>query len=226
MSEQNPQCPVCGSSQTRPWGRDLRDCPACGHAFQWPAVVEVVYDAGYVGERYDSYPTTPAMAHLRVGLLAAFVPARLPVGRRSRILDVGYGNGAFVKAALSAGYDAAGFDIHGADYGIPTVSECLQPDGWDAVCCFDSLEHIPCLDEMRAVLRSAGAAVIAVPNRPGWFPYVDRPWKHHRPGEHLHYFSEASLTRLVGRRVRLITTVESAIRGGDADGASVVTYVF
>lgn len=178
-------CPVC---HTHPMEEldGLSRC-ACDHIYQSTLAVTTHYDQKYIHDRYDAYPTTEAMSYLRLGYLKSFCP-------KGRLLDVGYGNGSFVKAALKAGFDAYGNDVHHADYGVREV----PLDGheqWDVVTFFDSLEHIPDFKAVRSLARRTKWLLISFPNRPRWFPYK-RDWKHYRPGEHLHYFTLCSLATL------------------------------
>src|SRR5947209_7822221 len=104
-------CPICASKEIETFD-DLRRCVRCRHVFQWPTEPSVAYDESYV-RHYETYPCQE-MSWLRVGFLKAFQP-------RGRLLDVGYGNGAFVRAARAAGFDAFGCDIHGVDCGVREI---------------------------------------------------------------------------------------------------------
>jgi len=209
-----PQCPVCNDT-AGDCGEQLFRCPACDHIFQWPAEVSCVYDKEYVATRYDIYETTPHMNHLRLGFVKGFVNG-------GRLLDVGYGNGSFLKLAGLNGFDIYGKDVHGADYGIREAE--LSDFKWDLVTFFDSLEHFPDLTPAREM--RARCVVVSIPARPDTFP-SDLGWKHHRPGEHLHYFSIDSLARFFNNlELVRITTVEDAVRGMRDGEPNIVTCVF
>ena len=219
-------CPVCGFDSL-PVGIDALYCcgrRACSHAFQHPPEVSVRYGLDYVKDRYDRYATTSAMSHLRLGFLSAFVPG-------GRVLDVGYGNGDFVKTAIRAGFDAYGNDVHGcgAAYGVREVF-LGGGEEWDAITFFDSLEHFSDLSAVRSAAAGAAVVVVSFPFRPVGFPscLVDRPWKHYRPGEHLHYFSLESLSLLFDSHEPVaVSSMEDAIRGrGDGGSRNIVTVAF
>jgi hypothetical protein len=186
-------CPVCDSVLITPVrdSEDLWKCPSCLHIFQNPPTVTARYGLEYVHDRYDQYPTTAAMSHLRVGLLRAFA------GPGAAVLDVGYGNGDFIKTAIKAGYDAWGHDViaNGKQYGI---RDCDPEERlhWDVITFFDSLEHFPGLAEPKRWLKHTDYAVVSFPARPNDFP-ENLNWRHYRPGEHLHYFSAFSLAKLM-----------------------------
>ncbi len=215
----DPLCPTCRSERTLPFqGNDLRRCQACDHIFQFPAIVKAVYDHQYIKDRYDKYPTTGAMSDLRVEML------HMHVKSGSRILDVGAGNYAFVKAACKDGFDAWGCDVHGVDYGAPSVSSL---DGnWDALCFFDSLEHFPDLRVIRAKAHDVSTIIVSIPKRPAWFP-ASLNWRHYRPGEHLHYPVKSSLEALFKKHCTAQSHMEDTIRGKLPSGEdNIETLVF
>lgn len=208
-------CPICRNPVPPPRDR-LAECADCDHLFEHPPRVAVRYDAGYVAA-YDRYPTE-AMAFLRAGFLKGFAGG-------GRLLDVGYGNGAFVRAAAACGFDAYGADLHGVDYGVREVSLETDDSRWDVVTFFDSLEHFPEFDLVRSLLRRSRFVLVSLPCRPPEFPR-DRSWKHYKPGEHLHYFSPGSLTALVGKPLLARSNVEDAIRRGPAGTQNILTQIY
>jgi hypothetical protein len=130
-----------------------------------------------------------------------------------KLLDVGYGNGAFLKLAGKAGFTAFGNDVHGCghQFGVHDVS--LNGDHYDVVTFFDSLEHFASLERPREVCRLATTVIVSMPCLPE--SEADIPtWKHFRPGEHLHYFTERSLARFMGDKFCLTClNLEDTVRG-------------
>lgn len=211
-------CPVCNSTGvvtiTESIEHELAECVTCGHLFQQDLEVTQTYDHEYIKVRYDAYETTPLMSHLRLGIVTA-------VAHGPKLLDVGYGNGDFIKSACKAGFDGFGNDIHGADYGVEEIDlyddKRLQRQ-WDVVTFFDSIEHIPTFEVVRDLGRRAHTIVVSIPRKPSYFP-CDLDWKHYRPGEHLHYFSTFSLQKLFAPKwIRGISHAEDVIRGKLKDG--------
>jgi len=201
-------CPVClrGFTEAISVG-NLRRCKFCTHLFQWPLEVTAEYGYEYVHERYEAYPTTDAMSHLRVGFLRAVHP------NPGRLLDVGYGNGSFLKVAQKAGYDVYGNDVHGCGHRFGVRDAELNGDKWDVVTFFDSLEHFPSLVLPREVCLQASTVIVSVPCMPS--NECDIPdWKHYRPGEHLHYFTKKSLDVFMAGKQRVACLdLEDTIRG-------------
>ena len=121
--------------------------------------VSVSYDADYA-RQYDARPAK-AMSEVRWN----FIQAHLDLPANSRVLDVGYGNGAFLKHAGAAGMKIYGIDIHSGDFGIPHV-DFDTPLVFDLICFFDSLEHAQVPPRHRfiaehALLRSLQATGMA-----------------------------------------------------------------
>ena len=89
-----------------------------------------------------------------------------------------------------------GIDVHKENFGIPVVDFSTELS-FDLICFFDSLEHIPDFSDLFR-LRSRHVAV-SIPATPGFVLQTPRQWRHYKPGEHLHYFSQLSLGRLMQR---------------------------
>lgn len=208
-------CPVCFAVELDDF-EDVLRCLDCGHAFQRFPTITARYDLDYVAP-YLQKPEV-AMSHLRMGFLKGFV-------KQGKLLDVGYGTGAFLRTASTAGFEAYGCDIHGVDRGIvekPLVSE----DEWDAVTFFDSLEHFPDLNVIRELSRRARLILVSLPKTPDSFPACKK-WRHYKPGEHLHYFSEGSLARLFHpKQCRAVSDVEDVVRGRLDGRQNILTAVF
>jgi hypothetical protein len=211
-----PVCPVC-EHEAIYQGSELYRCPDCVHVFQHPPEVRVAYAADYLST-YDRYPAE-TMSQVRLAFVKAFMA-------KGRLLDVGYGQGHFVKLARRTGFDAYGNDVHGVDCGVREV-DLNHGAAWDLVTFFDSLEHFPSLEPVRGLIGRSKYVVVSLPCRPVWFP-ERLDWKHFKPGEHLHYFCEDSLDRLFGSKRRLISTdVEDVIRGSGPEGVrNILTAVY
>jgi hypothetical protein len=177
-------CPVCrGRCEDYPaYGLSL--CYFCHHTFQTDLAVAVSYDATYA-HQYDHRPVRE-MSNLRW----TFIQSTLGLPAASRILDVGYGNGAFLKRARAADMAIFGVDLHNEDFGVPVV-DFDTPQDYDLVCFFDSLEHFP---DFAPILRlRARNVVVSIPYTPDFILTAPTKWRHFKPGEHLHYFSRSSL---------------------------------
>lgn len=165
---------------------DLMLCEARGVAYQRNmGRGRIAYDGAYY-EHYcglEGSPIATALNDARLAMLARHMPAP------ARVLDVGVGSGAFLRAARGAGYEAKGRDVN--PHAIKMLEErrwlAQEGEDFDAVTFWDSLEHI---EEPEEALKSAqrGAVVlVAVPL------FKDlrkvRESKHYKPGEHLYYWT-------------------------------------
>lgn len=150
--------------------------------------------AFYLSRRQSSLaPTNVEGLRGREPYLRAIIKSHLPDNRKARILDVGCGHGAFVRALHEAGYaDARGVDhsaeqveaarrlgIEGVQQGelLDTLRAC-HAGSLDVIIAFDVLEHfakdelVTILDEMHRVLGAKGRLIIHAPN--GESPFGNR----------------------------------------------------
>jgi SAM-dependent methyltransferase len=185
-------CPVCAdeSKCAVHTAQNLTACLACDHVFQTDLTVTISYDGTYA-RQYDHRPVRE-MSEVRW----RFIQSHLALPTKSKVLDIGYGNGAFLKRAREAGMEIYGIDVHTEDFGIPTTNFDTNVH-FDLICFFDSLEHFTNFDPIFRL--SAEAAIISIPNRPDTLLESPRSWRHFKPGEHLHYFSDNSLDRIMRR---------------------------
>jgi hypothetical protein len=186
---------------------------------------KIQYNNEYVEQRYNSYPTGEAMAYLRLGYLLGVLKDFTP----GSILDVGYGNGDFLKIASKCIEKCSGSDIP-PSYPLPNhidqVNDIYEK-AYDVVCFFDSLEHFDDIYEIKKI--QARYVYISVP----WCHYVSDDWfdewKHRRPDEHLWHFDLDSLRRFfrsMGYEYISHSAVEDTIRKPSSDLANILTAVF
>lgn len=182
-------CPVCFGVCYHYPEHNLSKCWDCRHIFQTDLNVTVSYDADYA-HAYDVLPVRE-MSELRWN----FIQSVLHLPPQSKILDIGYGNGAFLKRAQLDDMQIFGIDVHNEDFGIPRV-DFHSPQKYDLVCFFDSLEHFPNFDAL-VLFLSTKNVIVSLPNTPDFVLETPNLWKHYKPGEHLHYFSHESLYELL-----------------------------
>lgn len=172
MTTSSRRCPLCDgqpTGETFPYRSRWEDreytylrCGGCGTAYLDPLPSEAVLSALYAPESYfasdDPTALDPAGHRPSIDLLT-----RLP-GSRSKLLDFGCGNGAFMVAA-----HAAGFDVSGIEYTADGIASVRRATGlpvddlhsaiskgtrFDVVHLGDVLEHVPQpFDLMRTLER-------------------------------------------------------------------------
>lgn len=150
-----------------------------------------VYDAAYF-DRYADMAGTEmgrALNEFRVDLVLNHALG-VPLGADLvTVLDVGIGDGAFVRAAQGSGWIVKGFDVNPA--GVSWLDErglfgdLYRPEGWPVLTFWDSLEHIR--NPAAALAQARGWAFVTIP------VFRDaahaRASKHYRPDEHYWYFT-------------------------------------
>lgn len=112
------------------------------------------------------------------------------------ILDVGYGNGAFINFVKQQvpyvyGHDITGVPLDGA-YRMPEIVKA------DVITFWDVIEHFPSLDFVKNI--PAETLCISLPychfitEGKDWF---DNNYPHRKPDEHIRHFNEWSLASLM-----------------------------
>ena len=150
-------------------------------------IKKIEYNFDY-SNKYNSYgEKSNYLSHLRLGVLLGAVN-KIP----ETILDVGYGNGDFLKSAKNIINVCSGFDISG--YPLPeniNVENSIFEKHFDVICFFDSLEHF---DDIHIINKlQCDYVFISLP----WCHYFSDEWflnwYHRRPNEHLWHFNDKSL---------------------------------
>ena len=203
-------------------------CGACGHVFVWPQPTEEENAAHYrLGSATQFLtairPWFEELARRRVELLA-----QIPDCAPGRLLDLGAGQGFFVKKARDCGWQAEGVESSadavrfGADdLGVELIEADLvealanQPSGtWDVLTLWHSLEHTEdpgrVLRQSRRALRPGGCLVLNSPNLDSTiYRMLGRHWTWiYCPG-HLQYFSLRSLSDWLEREGFTILLAET-----------------
>jgi 2-polyprenyl-3-methyl-5-hydroxy-6-metoxy-1,4-benzoquinol methylase len=208
----------------------ILQCAACGHGVTDPVPDDLA----------AWYPTTYPQHGDRDGLTGRIVAAAVrhtahtrrcspaiervvpdaalggPIDARARVLDVGAGSGAFVRALRDVGVDAHGVEpsvnavaaAHNAGCDtvvLGTLEDAALPyDCWDLIRIHHALEHVPdpiaTLCTARASLSASGRMVVVVPNFDGLGRRLfGASWDGLELPRHLHHFTRSSLAWAIGR---------------------------
>jgi 2-polyprenyl-3-methyl-5-hydroxy-6-metoxy-1,4-benzoquinol methylase len=209
-------CVLCGAPQApvfRKRGFTFARCAGCGlmslQPLPDPAMLERHHDASYRDGRYAVFAAAEdvrgAIASDRLARLRPLLPA-------GRWLDVGCSTGAFPAAGRAAGLDVEGLEVSAPAVeqarlrGVPVHhvrAEAFEPAGrYDAITAFDVIEHMP--DPVAFVRRAAswlrpgGAIALTVPNAASLTArLLGRRWFYYAAPDHVHYFSPATVRRLL-----------------------------
>lgn len=183
------------------------------------------YNVEYVNVRYNTYGDLgPKMAFLRLGFLLGALKGVIP----NSVLDIGYGNGDFLKAAANIIPECYGSDI--SNYPVPEgckFREDIYKDKYDVVCFFDVLEHFDDIYDIANLQTKY--ILISVPNchypSDEWF----EQWKHRRPDEHLWHFNTEGLINFfdeVGYDFVAESNFEDTIRKPTTEFSNILTCLF
>lgn len=180
-----------------------------------------VYDTKYVGGYEAHGILNQLMSNLRLGFVIGslgYVP--------NSILDVGYGNGAFLTECIKLIPGCYGFDISGAP--IPqgaTFIEDWKTHEVDVMTFFDSLEHFE--DPYFISALPTNNIIISLPNchspeNDVWF----ENWKHRKPDEHRWFFNFENIKNFADRAgFDVVTTcnIEDTIRKSVDESPNILT---
>lgn len=142
------------------------ECERCAVAWRWP--IEKVhnlsdyYDDAVSNRPLDDY-FDPAATAFRTEAQADFVQS--VVGSAGKLLDVGAGDGSFVRAMIARGWDAAGVEpsppllqrAHALGSGtvMPGTADDLPKEAtFDAATMWDVIEHV---EDPMSVIRSVAS---------------------------------------------------------------------
>jgi hypothetical protein len=149
------------------------------------------------------------LSYLRLGFLKGYIK------ESESILDVGYGNGDFLRACQHHFSMCAGYDLIDTYLPEGCIKETdLLADEYDVITFYDALEHfedIYFLEKLKCKY-----VVISLPNCK--YPKDDvwlSQWKHLKPNEHLYHMNEKSLTKLLissGYKIECVSYYEDIIR--------------
>jgi len=229
-------CICCEATRNRGYLAGLRQCTDCGHVWADATIsddeLQKLYGERYFrGDEYADYAReAPALAknfRRRVRTLVR----RHPAG--GFLWEIGAAYGYFLKVAgdhfTVAGCDVSdfaaayarsqlGLDVQTGDY--LAVS---PPRTCDVICLWDTIEHMRspqlCLEKARTELGSGGTLAVSTGDIGAAFArWRGAKWRLIHPPTHLHYFTRASLTRLLARLGfdAIQTSYEPFCRSADA----------
>jgi hypothetical protein len=185
--------------------------------------VEKKYDKIYVENSYNNYGEKVSnISHLRLGYLIG------AIGKVNKILDIGYGNGNFLKVASNFIDKCYGNDI--SNYPLPSnchfISDIFSEE-FDVICFFDSLEHFHDISFVKNL--NTKYIYISLPwchyHSDEWF----ENWKHRREDEHIFHFNEKSLINFMesnGFEKISISNIEDVVRTPINNDYNILTGIF
>jgi SAM-dependent methyltransferase len=174
-------------------GIDIISCDGCGVARQMVGMslkeLAKFYQSYHYGTYTHTFEQDLDVAKKRIEAYGEIL--------RGRVLDLGSGNGAFVKACQNIGLEAIGQDIGTkapTTYNQP-LEDCHFPcDYADVITMHDVVEHVPnpllFLTEAIRILKDGGHLIVDLPD------FYSSDGKHHwKKVEHLWYWRSEEFSR-------------------------------
>ncbi len=198
-------------------------CQSCGMIYANPAAEEFTSGQYYgaIGSEYYLWP-----AKLQSDYADVRFDRELRLFRKhcagGAVLDVGCSNGAFLfqlNRRFPGGYEVLGTDVSGAalDYaesrGVPVVrgnftEQALGGRSFDALTFWAVIEHLlepkHFLEKAWSLLKPNGLCFVLVPNMESLAVRLLGPRHRYIYPQHLNYFTQATLTKLVQTRFSVI----------------------
>jgi SAM-dependent methyltransferase len=223
-------CVICGSETRRyrdeiedyeygvPWKSALQRCPDCGLICQSPPVrpdeIPGLYPENYLA--HSAASKSRSVYGWLKGILARRTARKLTrrLPTRSRLLEIGCGNGAFLKTIgeVRGDVDRVGIDIKRIEMDAPGVefhegqleTIDLPAASLDLIYCSNLIEHVPdpvvFLDRCFELLKPGGILYGITPNHASLDRWIfGRYWGGYHYPRHTFVFDHSNLEQLLHR---------------------------
>lgn len=184
------------------------------------------YDSSYVNiyksPQYREF--SALLMGIRLGSVYSTYLSNFPTQPQS-IVDIGYGDGSFIKTTEKLFEVRAGYDVTDE----PTPINVKKEDDinnmgfYDIITMWDVYEHLPNLD----LIKNLNFNLICF-SMPDVTNKDFEGWKHRKPNEHIHHFTPKSLENLMnsyGLKKVHLSWQEDTVRKGDEPN-NIMTLMF
>lgn len=204
-------CPICGNKQIKKRMGAYNECAHCLSIYTSvvPSVWKIQRRINHWGKNFVKEGVIEPVSQSsqdRVAFLFAYNNNRK---KAKKLIDIGCGNGNFLKCAKQVGYDIHGMDIciHIVKYirsiGIPAYNSLKKVNKkFNIATCFDVIEHTTnprlFLQDSKRIIKKGGLLMITTPNAGGISALIlGRRWWVFGPNDHYVLFKPHSLQKLL-----------------------------
>jgi len=191
-------CYVCDCDEYVTYDTNLYQCTDCGFTWQYDIKDKFEYNEKYLDYYKNLYEKDSLLVtFLRMDMIYSYIIKDDKTCET--LLDVGFGLGTFLKRFEKHGLTCYGYDVHGVDVGVKWIDIKKTSLKFDIVTAFDSIEHMTFSEIDVLFGLNTKYIVISTPSAPksiGFYPN----WRHYKPNEHLCYFNEGTLERLMNKK--------------------------
>lgn len=217
------KCPICNSKKSEKFwampGYKLTRCKVCGMVWDPfpPEKLEAVYTKNYFVNENPKGGYANYFEGMNINKRTFYERVKRindKLGKKGRMLDVGSALGDSLTEAKKLGwkevygvelseYAAKESQKKGLKIKVGTLISAKYPTNhFDVVTLQDVIEHVkdPALEmkEIYRVLKPGGYVLLVTPDVGGWWAKLLGPlWYHYKPGEHIMYFSQFTLRKLI-----------------------------
>lgn len=212
MSTSN--CKICGSSKAVfnfPSDSKVLKCSDCGIVFLAPEMTMAnpgdYYSERFTAEKYTDENTQRFLRENSRELLKIIEKVRT----QGSLLDIGTNIGILVDEANRSGYQAIGIEpsrnlvLKAEELGIPVTESTIESFNssktFDLITMFHVFEHLAeplrALEKIKSIQVDGGLLIVEVPNIESYLAKKDGVFWKFIAREHLFYFSDKSLSRIL-----------------------------
>jgi SAM-dependent methyltransferase len=192
----------------------LHRCESCGHVSADVTANDLVsaYEANYYRTAYPDYERDAAIHQRNFDDLLRRIELQTTPGS---LIEIGSAFGFLLMAAKARGWAVRGYDTSVYASGIARerygVDVCAKDflhadihDNFDLAVMLDTVEHlidpVAVILKTARILRSKGLIYLTTGDRASAFARIcGRHWRMIAPPLHVHYFTPASISRLLGK---------------------------